>query len=94
MNRVAILKQISEYMVKKGKFLSMNEYKAETDAPANFYMVRKLWGSWARLKQLMRSNHPDLWAQMEAGTGLAAEPVVETKAAKPAKKKAVKKEEK
>ena len=93
MNRVAILKQISEYMVKKGKFLSMNEYMQEKDTPANFYMVRKLWGSWARLKQLMRNNHPDLWAKMESGEGLVTEPVVEKKTTKPAKKKAVKKEE-
>tara|TARA_R100001510_G_C7482018_1_gene93605 strand:+ start:74 stop:355 length:282 start_codon:yes stop_codon:yes gene_type:complete len=92
MNRVAILKQISEYMVKKGKFLSMNEYMQEKDTPANFYLVRKLWGSWSRLKQLMRSNHPDLWAAMESGEGLV-EPVVEKKTTKPAKKKAVKKEE-
>ena len=66
----------------------------QTQPFSNFYMVRKLWGSWARLKQLMRNNHPDLWAQMESGAGLVTEPVAEKKVTKPAKKKAVKKEEK
>lgn len=94
MNRPKILKDVSEFMAKQGKFLSMHEYQRAEGTPANFYLLRKLWGSWSRIKTLMKVNHPDLWEAMEKGTYSAPEPVVEKKAAKPAKKQAVKKEEK
>jgi len=95
MNKPAIIKNLAEWMAERGKFYSMNEYQRAKDAPANFQMLRRLFGSWSRVQLLVRVNHPELYSKMQKGIPTKVEPVVEKKTAKPAKKKtAVKKDTK
>lgn len=82
-------------MAGKGKFYSMNDYQRAKDVPANFWMLRKTFGSWSRVQLLIRTNHPELFSKMQKGIPTEVTPVVEKKTAKPAKKKtAVKKDTK
>ena len=72
-----------DFFKKKGKILSIEEYKAAEDAPMRFMVAKRAFGSWARMEQ------------MAVTAGWEDTPVVEEKApkpkAKPAPKKAVKK---
>ncbi len=61
MNRKALLEKVADYMVSKGKMLSINEYKAASDKPINYVLLRRAWGSWSRLTQLIQSNFPEKW---------------------------------
>ena len=45
------LKQIADYMAKKGKVLTLAEYNAETDTPIRSVMVKRIFGgSWQEWK--------------------------------------------
>ena len=69
-----------EYFKKKGKILSIDEYKAADDAPMRFMVAKRAFGSWARMEQMIKTAG---WTDTPA---LAPKPK-----AKPAPKKAVKK---
>lgn len=84
MNRPQVLKVLMEYFKKKGKILSIDEYKAAEDAPMRFMVAKRAFGSWARMMQMVKT------------AGWEDTPVVEEKPkpapkAKPAPKKAEKK---
>ena len=84
MNKPAILKQLIEYFQKKGKVLSIDEYKAATDAPMRFMVAKRAFGSWARMTQMIN-------AKMAADVNANVAPVVKAAPepkAKPAPKKA------
>jgi hypothetical protein len=82
MNRPQVLKQLMEYFEKKGKILTIDEYKAADDVPMRFNVAKRAFGSWARMSQMA----------MTAGFNAAPEPAPAPKPkAKPAPKKAVKK---
>lgn len=73
-----------EYFEKKGKILSIDEYKAAEDVPMRFMVAKRAFGSWARMTQMAKT------------AGWEDTPVVEAKPkpapkAKPAPKKAEKK---
>lgn len=80
MNRKAILEKVANYMVSKGKMLSIVEYKAASDKPYNYILIKRAWGSWSRLTQLIKSNFPEKWEEMH-------KPAPEVKAKPVAKKK-------
>ena len=83
MNRPQVLKQLMEYFDKKGKILSIDEYKAADDAPIRYMVAKRAFGSWSRMQQMA----------MTAGWGQTAEepaPAPKPKA-KAAPKKAAKK---
>ena len=66
MNRKAILEKVADYMVSKGKMLSILEYKAASDKPYNYILLKRAWGSWSRLTQLIKTNFPEKWEEMHA----------------------------
>lgn len=80
MNRPQVLKVLMEYFDKKGKILSIDEYKAADDAPMRFMVAKRAFGSWARMEQMIKTAG---WTDTPA-------PAPKPKA-KPAPKKAVKK---
>ena len=80
MNRPQVLKVLMEYFEKKGKILSIEEYKAADDAPMRFMVAKRAFGSWARMEQMIKTAG---WTDTPA-------PAPKPKA-KPAPKKAVKK---
>ena len=56
------LKQISDYMAKKGKVLTLAEYNAETDTPIRSVMVKRIFGgSWARMEGMLKVAYPELY---------------------------------
>ena len=56
------LKQIADYMAKKGKVLTLAEYNAETDVPIRSVMVKRVFGgSWARMEGMLKANYPELY---------------------------------
>ena len=81
MNRPQVLKELMAYFDKKGKILSIDEYKAAEDAPMRFMVAKRAFGSWARMQQMMKAAG---WTDTPA-------PAPKPKA-KPAPKKAVKKD--
>jgi len=83
MNRPQVLKVLMEYFDKKGKILSIDEYKAAADAPMRFMVAKRAFGSWARMTQMVE-------AKMATVVVEAPKPAPKPKA-KPAPKKAVKK---
>ena len=80
MNRPQVLKELMAYFDKKGKILSIDEYKAADDAPMRFMVAKRAFGSWARMEQMMKTAG---WTDTPA-------PAPKPKA-KPAPKKAEKK---
>jgi hypothetical protein len=56
MNKPAILKTLMDYFMSKGKVLSIEEYKAATDAPMRFMVAKRAFGSWARMKQMIEAK--------------------------------------
>ena len=42
-----------EYFMKKGKVLTIDEYKAASDTPMRFIAAKRAFGSWARMKQMI-----------------------------------------
>ena len=82
MNKPAILKQLMEYFQKKGKVLTIVEYKAATDVPMRFMAAKRAFGSWARMTQMI--EHKMRMDNISMETPKA----VPTPKAKPAPKKA------
>lgn len=82
MNRPQVLKVLMEYFKKKGKILSIEEYKAAEDAPMRFMVAKRAFGSWARMEQMAKAAG---WQDLPEPT-----PAPKPKA-KPAPKKAEKK---
>lgn len=58
MSRQVTLGTLKEYFASKGKFLTMEEYKEAEDAPVRFQAVKRLFGSWSRLKGLVGEVTP------------------------------------
>tara|TARA_R100000734_G_C3292841_1_gene84431 strand:+ start:591 stop:848 length:258 start_codon:yes stop_codon:yes gene_type:complete len=83
MNRPQVLKQLMEYFDKKGKILSIDEYKAADDAPMRYMVAKRAFGSWARMQQMAKAAG---WGQTAEAPAPAPKPK-----AKAAPKKAAKK---
>ena len=58
MSRITALETLKEFFTSKGKFLTMEEYKEAEDAPIRFQAVKRLFGSWSRLKGLVGDITP------------------------------------
>lgn len=53
MSRQILIATLKDYFTAKGKFLTMDEYKEQEDAPYRFQIVKRTVGSWSRLKGLV-----------------------------------------
>jgi len=82
-NKKVVLKQLAEYFGKKGHVMSANEYKAAMDTPMRFMIAKRPFGSWGRMQQMCKVNHPEMFEVKEA-------PKAAKVTAKPAVKKAPK----
>lgn len=58
MSRQATLNTLKEYFAGKGKFLTIEEYKEANDTPFRFQIVKRVFGSWGRLKGLVGEVTP------------------------------------
>ena len=89
-NKKQVLKQLADYFAKKGKIMTPVEYKAAEDAPMRFTIAKKPFGSWGRVGQMIKVNHPEQWEKANPST---EEPVA-PKVAKAPKKAATAKQPK
>ena len=55
------LQILGDYFVKKGKVLSIDEYKKQDDAPMRFIIAKRPFGSWARMISMLEYNFPKVW---------------------------------
>lgn len=55
------LEQLARYFESKGKVLNIKEYKESGDVPIRFAQVKRIFGSWTRLEQMVRVNYPDIF---------------------------------
>lgn len=58
--RKKVLEQLAKYFAKKGKILNITEYKAQDDAPIKFRNVKRIFGSWSRLEQILDNKYYDV----------------------------------
>lgn len=52
--RTQAAQQLAVYFENKGRILSLQEYKKETDTPIRFAAVKKVFGSWNRMENIVR----------------------------------------
>ena len=57
--KTAILSALDEYFKSKGGFLTMQEYKDAEDAPIRFQNIKRTFGSWNRLKNMLGYREAD-----------------------------------
>lgn len=51
--RIKMLNTLREYFATKGKVLSISEYKEQTDTPFRYVVVKRKFGNWGRLENLV-----------------------------------------
>ena len=60
MNRMRIINQLGEYFQKKGKYLELDEYNKQSDAPIRAQMVKRVFNSWSRMMTMVKTYHPNV----------------------------------
>lgn len=51
--KTVIIEDLKAYFDSKGGFMEMNEYKEATDAPIRFQNIKRVFGSWNRLRSIL-----------------------------------------
>ena len=64
--KIKTLTTLGEYFVKKGKILSIQEYKEQEDAPIRIQIAKRPFGSWTRMISMLNSNLPEVVAKINA----------------------------
>jgi hypothetical protein len=60
MNRMKIINQLGEYFQKKGKYLDLDEYNKQSDAPIRAQMVKRVFNSWSRMMTMVKTYYPNI----------------------------------
>ena len=81
-NKKVVLKQLAEYFGKKGHIMSATEYKTATDSPMRFMIAKRPFGSWGRMQQMCKVNHPEMFETKIAPKAAKATPKKVDKKAK------------
>lgn len=55
-----IINQLGEYFQKKGKYLELDEYNKQSDAPIRAQMVKRVFNSWSRMMTMVKTYHPNV----------------------------------
>ena len=55
-----IINQLGEYFQKKGKYLELDEYNKQSDAPIRAQMVKRVFNSWSRMMTMVKSYYPNI----------------------------------
>jgi hypothetical protein len=78
--RGLVLQQVAEYFASKGRYMSYEEYKGQTDTPVSAAVLKRaIGGSWKRAEARIEKYFPELAAKIASGP--VVEPVVEPPAA-------------
>ncbi len=57
---MALINQLGEYFMKKGKILSIPEYKKQKDAPMRWLLVKREFNSWSRMENFVNKHFPEI----------------------------------
>lgn len=55
-----IINQLGEYFQKKGKYLELDEYNKQSDAPIRAQMVKRVFNSWSRMMTMVKTYFPNI----------------------------------
>ena len=55
-----IINQLGEYLQKKGKYLDLDEYNKQSDAPIRAQMVKRVFNSWSRMMTMVKTYYPNI----------------------------------
>ena len=55
-----IINQLGEYFQKKGKYLDLDEYNKQSDAPIRAQMVKRVFNSWSRMMTMVKTYYPNI----------------------------------
>ncbi len=55
-----IINQLGEYFQKKGKYLELDEYNKQSDAPIRAQMVKRVFNSWSRMMTMVKTYYPNI----------------------------------
>lgn len=55
-----IINQLGEYFQKKGKYLELDEYNKQSDAPIRAQMVKRVFNSWSRMMTMVKTYYPNV----------------------------------
>ena len=55
-----IINQLGEYFQKKGKYLELDEYNKQSDAPIRAQMVKRVFNSWSRMMTMVKTYFPNV----------------------------------
>ncbi len=59
-NRMSAINKLGEYFMKKGKILSIKEYKAAKDTPMRWLIVKRVFNSWSRMEIFVNKHFPEI----------------------------------
>jgi len=76
MTKTKLVEDLKEYFASKGKFLTYAEYVEAEDAPYRPQIIKRMVGSWARLRSMVGMVEPELASVSEPAVEQPA-PVVE-----------------
>ena len=76
--RGIVLKQVAEYFASKGRYMTYQEYKEQTDAPVSAAVLKRVTGgSWTRVKARIAKYYPELDAKIISEPEVEVDPEVE-----------------
>lgn len=63
-----IINQLGEYFQKKGKYLELDEYNKQSDAPIRAQMVKRVFNSWSRMMTMVKTYYPNIGVVVKKAT--------------------------
>ena len=81
-NKKVVVNQLGEYFMKKGKILSIKEYKEASDAPIRWLIVKRIFNSWSRMESFVNKAFPEIGTVVPAPAPTAAPKAAPKKVAK------------
>lgn len=66
MTKTKLVEDLKEYFASKGKFLTYAEYVEAEDAPYRPQIIKRMVGSWARLRSMVGMVEPELVSSRQA----------------------------
>lgn len=66
MTKTKLVEDLKEYFASKGKFLTYAEYVEAEDAPYRPQIIKRMVGSWARLRSMVGMVEPEVVSSTQA----------------------------
>lgn len=63
--RKHVLQAVAMHMIEKGKVLSANDWKVDSDAPISLGQIQNHFSSWGRMLGCIEHDLPEAWAEIQ-----------------------------